>query len=249
MALICTYANQLPRRMKQLEQRVESLMGMLAPNTQPSTWTQTISSTTPLADTTSGASGSMPELFNAHTPLASYITPDESPHQSDLVTFTPYDPILAGIIREDEAVACLHEFHSSFCQQFPFVAVDAFTDARTLRTEQPFLFLAILTVTTYRMPTIQRILDEEFRDQVATRIIGHAHKGLELLQGLLVHTAFYHFFYRPGKQQLTLMVQLCVAAVQDLGVSRNVRAQHNTDPNKAVVEKRAILGTYYLAAE
>lgn len=235
--------------MKQLEQRVESLMGMLAKDPRAPAWIPSGSNATLDTDTTSSVSlSSIARPPVSHTSIASYTTPKELPHHLDPHTFTAYDPIEAGVVTDDQAAACLDEFRFSFCQQFPFVIVDA-CSARTLCKEKPFLFLAILTVTTYRTPTIQRILDEEFRDQVAIRIIGCAHKGLELLQGLLVHTAFYHFFYRPGKQQLTLMVQLCVAAVQDMGVSRNVRAQHNTDPRMAVVEKRAILGTYYLAAE
>ncbi|KAF1848917.1 uncharacterized protein K460DRAFT_364856 [Cucurbitaria berberidis CBS 394.84] len=235
-------------RMKQLEQRVESLMDMLASNGQTPTRSSMSDNTTPVALINSN---------NVPNIAANQVDPNRpsretpKPTSPDADVFTAYDPIKAGILNEDQADELLNDFRDSFTQHFPFVVVDASINASTLRLQQPFLFLSIMAATAYSTPTNQRILAEEFRDQVAIRIIGRAHKGLEILQGLLVHTAYYQYFYEPGKQQLALMMQLCVAMMQDLGLSKNTRKLLDTDSTleRAPAEKRAILGTYYLAAE
>ncbi|CAO2650118.1 Nn.00g014100.m01.CDS01 [Neocucurbitaria sp. VM-36] len=241
-------------RMKQLEQRVESLMGMLATNVQTPTKDPVEDNTTPATATNSVnfpnvATGQV----EADQPSRTYITPKETPNQnlSDIHAFTPYDPLDAGLLDDNQATQLLNEYRDSFTQQFPFVIVDASIDTDTFRHQQPFLFLSIMAATAYTTPPNQQILAREFRDQIAARIIGRSHKGLEILQGLLVHTAYYHFFYEPGKQQLALMMQMCVATMQDLGLSRNGRKTPTTGstPEKSPAEKRAILGTYYLAAE
>jgi hypothetical protein len=64
-------------------------------------------------------------------------------------------------------------------------------DAKSLRRSQPFLFHAVLTVTADRQPGLQIRLAAEFKEQVSYRIIRHAHKSLELLQGLLIYTAWW----------------------------------------------------------
>jgi len=68
----------------------------------------------------------------------------------------------------------------------------------------------------------------------------------------------YHFFYNPIEQQMAIMLQLCVAMVQDLGLSRNPRGKarkiilgeygHRPTHEQSLAEKRAFLGTYYLTA-
>lgn len=159
----------------------------------------------------------------------------------------------AGVIDERHAHRLVEEFKTSFVECFPFVVVDV--DASTLRREQPFLFHSILTVTSYASPQIQYLLSEELRRQLA-RIIEHARKSLEILQGLLVYGAWYHAFYHPASQQLAIVVQLCVALVQDLGLSRNGKSKPNKlsltgcgtqgGPKGTLSEKRALLGAYFL---
>ncbi|KAH7383846.1 hypothetical protein BKA66DRAFT_511923 [Pyrenochaeta sp. MPI-SDFR-AT-0127] len=187
---------------------------------------------------------------NSYNSSGLCITPEESPEQSPSDPCIAYDPVDDGLIDQVQANALLDDFRTSLIEQFPFVVLDVSADADTLRQQQPFLFLSIMTATTYKTPTLQHILAEKFRDQVAVRIVGSSHKGLEILQGLLVHAAYYQFFYRPRKQQLAVMLQLCIAMVQDLGQAKNTREHHNKSPTSSTsqAEKRALLGAYYLAA-
>lgn len=139
---------------------------------------------------------------------------------------------------------------------FPFVVVDANVPALRLRREQPFLFLSILTVTSHKSPRVQNLLSDELRRQLA-RVIEYSQKSLDILQGLLVYGAWYHAFYHPASQQLAILVQLCVALVQDLGISRSEKTKPGrsvneyamqSKPKGTLPEKRAFLGTFILTA-
>jgi hypothetical protein len=101
--------------------------------------------------------------------------------------FQPYDPVESGIISKAVASTLLDEFKTSFVSQFPFVVVPSNTGADDLRKNKPFLFLAIMAVTTYRNPLIQKALAIKLKAEIANRIIERSHKSLEILQGLLVY--------------------------------------------------------------
>lgn len=85
----------------------------------------------------------------------------------------------------------LQEFRLSYASAFPFVIVPPSVNGNALRRSQPFLFHAILTVTSRRQAGLQLTLSAKLREQVSIRVINHSHKSLELLQGLLVYTAWY----------------------------------------------------------
>jgi hypothetical protein len=232
--------------MKQLEQRVETLMGMLSASDTASDATAKGRSPVPAIE-------SRPSDMDATQPDASPkldVNLRDSLHRTLVDAFAVYDPVDLGLLKQDNAIVLLDEFRGDYTQYFPFVVLDASTELHALRCEQPFLFLSIMAVMTYRTPSIQHILAESFRDQIAARIVGCTLKGLEILQGLLVHSAYYHFFYKPGKQQLALMIQLCVATTQELGLGGKCkdRDMSNVAPILSAAENRAVLGTYYLAA-
>jgi hypothetical protein len=226
--------------MKQLEQRVESIVEILAGNGQPS---ERIPEHIPNPVSTQDST------YEPALAPQTYITPKESPRAPLAVEPSAFDPVEAGLLQESKAAQLFDEFRHDHPYVFPFVVVDEHIHVADFRRQQPFLFLSIMAAMAYRMPRTQILLGDAFRDEIAARIIGRSHKSLEILQGLLVHTAYYHFFYRPGIQQLALMVQLCVAMAQDFGVSKKWRAQHSTCHSfeKSVPGQRAMLGTYYLA--
>lgn len=234
----------ISRRVRQLEQCVERLIDLIAAK---NTTSGTCDSSVPvqLITPSSSASTDAPPPDSPNNPPARYWP--ESPN------FQAYDPVDAGAIDEQHAYRLVEEFKTAFVLSFPFVVVDS--DGPMLRQQQPFLFHAILAVTAYETPSIQQILSEELRRQVA-RVIEHSRKSLEILQGLLVYGAWYHAFYHPANQQLAIVIQLCVALVQDLGLSRNARLKPGrwavTDcgihgrPKGSLDEKRAYLGTFFL---
>ncbi|KAF2831676.1 hypothetical protein CC86DRAFT_142368 [Ophiobolus disseminans] len=232
-------------RVRQLEQRVESLIDLIA--TKNTTSTTPDSSTAPVQvvtpDSSAPTDGAPPD--SPPIPAPRYWV--ESPK------FKTFDPVEAGLLDEQHAYRLVEEFKTSFVESFPFVIIEG--DGSILQQQQPFLFHAILAVTSYATPRIQYRLSEELRRQLA-RIIEHSQKGLEILQGLLVYGAWYHAFFHPSNQQLAIIVQLCVALVQDLGLSRRTKPKPgkwavtdcsmNERPKGSLAEKRAYLGTFFL---
>jgi hypothetical protein len=233
-------------RVRQLEQRVESLIGLIAAK-ETDAPTKGHDSTAPTQTVTPESSLPIDE-----TP---HVSPTEqNPRPSmDLVTFEAYDPVDAGVISEQHAYRLVQEFQQYFVWTFPFVVVDV--DGPTLRRQEPFLFNAILTVTAYNTPPIQHMLSEQLRHQIG-RIVEYSRKSLGILQGLLVYGGWYHGFYHPATQQLTVVVQLCMALVQDLGLSKPTRIKpvkwSASDcsilkrPTGSLAEKRAFLGACFL---
>jgi hypothetical protein len=179
------------RRVKQLEQRVDTLIDLLAAGGQNLGVAQQTSGVSHFPTSTMDESSPQPTNDapeNEQQP-APYITPAETPESFgvDKEPFYPYDPVEAGVLTRDTASALLKEFGDSYVPSFPFVVVPPTTDADALRLNSPFLFLAIMTVTAYRTPAILRYLNKELKEQIATRLVRRSHKSLEILQGLLIY--------------------------------------------------------------
>lgn len=238
-------------RVRQLEQRVESLIDLIAAK---KTVVPIISATENTGPTHPFTPESSAES-NAPTDAATQALPIEqlTRPQLDAVAFQTYDPVTAGLIDEQHAYRLVDEFKKSFVWSFPFVVVEV--NGPTLRSQEPFLFHSILTVTAYDTPGLQCVLSDKLRHEIA-RIVEYSRKTLGILQGLLVYGGWYHGFYHPVTQQLTIVVQLCVALVHDLGLSKTAKPKPGkwpiTDcgtgrPKGTVAEKRAFLGTYVLS--
>ncbi|KAH4018226.1 hypothetical protein HBH61_198610 [Parastagonospora nodorum] len=238
-------------RVRQLEQRVESLMDLISAKNTEGTSTLASPSTTPIQVATPETSA----VSNTPTDDASCYSRSLTHTALQSAAFRFYDPVDAGAISEERAYRLLDEFKQHFVWAFPFIVVDV--DGPTLRRQEPFLFHAILTVTAYDTPGLQYVLSDKLRHEIG-RVVEHSKKSLGILQGLLVYGGWYHGFYHPASQQLTMIVHLCMAMVQDLGLSKNRKPKPvrrgapvcgggGTNQVKGTMhEKRALLGTYFL---
>lgn len=74
---------------------------------------------------------------------------------------------------------------------FPFVLVPSHGFVQSLNKERPALCLAILTVASYDSPPMQQALGERFNQLVCKRLATGQFASIELLQGLLIHLAWY----------------------------------------------------------
>jgi hypothetical protein len=236
--------------MKQLEQQVEALMGMVTNGQAHGLPLLPKGNTTESTTDSTGVLSIDTPTGHLYGPSQARSTSENLSSQSSETECATYDPVSNGLIDEETAVTLMDEFRNHYSHSFPFVVVDPSISVNTMRRQQPFLFLSMMAATAYKTPNIQRELAEEFRNEVAQRIVDCSHKGLETLQGLLIHSAYYQYFYHPGKQQLALMVQMCVATAQELGTSTRTtnRAAKASLPEVSLAEDRALLGTYYLAA-
>jgi hypothetical protein len=239
---------------------VDSLIGLLTPMGQATSAVPNSHPTTVSSDSCESEHSvtGCPHATATAIVIAStdYVTPADTPDEhsecSDAGEF--YDPVDAGILDRTSADSLLNKFRADWISSFPFVVIPDSFDVDILRRRQPFLFLAVMAVMTYETPKCQLALSEAFKQQMASRIISQSHKSLEILQGLLVYAGWYHCFYRPETQQIAVILQLCVAMVYDLGLSKNPGDRRNrmmfcdkVSPERTIAETRAFLGTYYLS--
>ncbi|KAF2144124.1 uncharacterized protein K452DRAFT_267286 [Aplosporella prunicola CBS 121167] len=180
--------------------------------------------------------------------------PDKSPSQTCPPTANsgPSDAV---------AERCLHQFQTYMAPYFPFVVIPQGTTIAQLRATKPFLLNAIVTVASYQNLDHQRKLGDGLMASVAHGLLMRGEKSLDMLQGLLVWLAWYHphLFVNPNT---TMILQLIVGLVIDLGLKRSSRAYGSERLESAITrsahgelanselrtseERRALLGAFYL---
>ncbi|CAK96740.1 uncharacterized protein An08g09620 [Aspergillus niger] len=105
---------------------------------------------------------------------------------------------------------------------FPFIEVPEVTTAASMAASQPFLLLAILTVSLTRKPLLQKRLDERFRRVLSERIIFYGEKSMDYVQGLLVYMAWRPLHIRPLSRQGSQFMQILVTMIIDLKLTENM---------------------------
>ena len=134
-------------------------------------------------------------------------------------------------------------------------------NAATLRVQAPFLFLAIANSFVDKTEDLQEKIFTKINETISKRIVMNGEKSLELLQGLIVILAWFHF-HTESVHQLSLIRHISISLVGDLGLDRppgkdpNLglkdelhchKPLSNTDFVGNLAARRAFLGTYYLA--
>lgn len=158
---------------------------------------------------------------------------------------------LGGLASADRQ---LEIFRRAFVNYFPFVVVPPKVSVEALRNDNPFLFLCIMAVTSFEDPILQRRLGKEIKQQVCDRLVMGCEASMDLLQGLLVFVAWYHYFCVPGKHQYFLVVQLCVNMCHELRLDLNEKGKRGLETAqtqggaRTPAEKRALLGTFCLTS-
>ena len=170
-----------------------------------------------------------------------------------------YDVVERGIITEELARILLDRFCTNGICQFPFVVLPSDAPLENIRRKSPVLFLAVVATMIYDDPLLQYRFGEELCQRAFQRVFTGTEKTLDLLQGLLVYTAWYCHFYRADRHQELLLSQLCVSLAYDLGIDRKKKQQTNrhnmyepvvdlqADPSLVNTQMRAVLGTYCIS--
>ncbi|KJK62998.1 GAL4 like protein [Aspergillus parasiticus SU-1] len=174
----------------------------------------------------------------------------------------PGDLLTIGILTLAQCNRLLDKFRMVKMPQFPFVIIPDSMNAISLRQEYPFLFVAIMTVSTEDRPSLQKDLNHEVKRTISTRIIMNNERNIDLLLGLLVYTAWYHYHWESMLPHMYLFLQLTITMVADLGLDRqpnftmqNIAASlgrpssaRQLVANHSAAGKRALLGTFYLCS-
>ncbi|KAJ5785028.1 transcriptional regulator family: Fungal Specific TF [Penicillium pulvis] len=229
-----------PRRVEALEQRVDQLMSQLAALTQQSMKTPSDHLNPPTNDS---ASTHDPELDSVDTDALIDAAQDPS-HGPDPPTTSAMEgqPSIVdrGLLSEAEGERLVTSFKCDFVNKFPFVLLQPGETADSLRRTQPFLFLCVVAATMGSVVPLRRIVADEIMKHVTLRIVARSERNLELLRGLLVHSAWYSYPAERHHPRLLLLIQFCVSISHDLGLHK--KANLTSD------EQRALLGTYWLSS-
>ena len=125
-------------------------------------------------------------------------TPDSSSHGAPRVESDNFgtnvvtkDVISRGLLSLETATRYFETFKTVLSPHFPFVVIPPSMSVHQLRQTKPFLFLAILASASYDDLSLQRILGDEVKKAVASRIILGGEVSFDSLQGLLVFLAWY----------------------------------------------------------
>ena len=183
------------------------------------------------------------------------------------------DELISNLIASGEAELLMKEFRL-MSASFPFVTIPQHLSSNDLHSERPMLFLAIMTVASWKSYSQQRRLDMIYRTELAHRTIISPRKTLGLVQSLLVYLSWYvvvdknglsyaeysryHFIFSHKTQQIFLLHHLVVGLALDIGLHQdyqpvdisNPQRQKPAPPSRKEERERyrAFLGCYYVSA-
>ncbi|KAL2826447.1 hypothetical protein BDW59DRAFT_65165 [Aspergillus cavernicola] len=163
-----------------------------------------------------------------------------------------------SLLPRDEAEMALYTFRTEMAPYFPFIVVHPHTTVSEMRRAKPFLFDAIAMVSCLDADR-QSEMAHMVSEHIGTLIITKGERNLDLLQGLLVCLAWYHFQLERGSQ-LCSVHHLAWVMLINLDLNRNPSlvnsmpmrdflgdtAKQNT--SHTLEEQRAYLGCFYMSA-
>ncbi|KAL2864769.1 uncharacterized protein BJX67DRAFT_360252 [Aspergillus lucknowensis] len=160
---------------------------------------------------------------------------------------------------DEEARSLLDTFRTEMTPYFPFIAIPLSTTVAELQRMKPFLLSTIIMVACVSDADRQLAMARKIREYVGASIITNGEKSVDLLQGLLVCLAWYHFQLELGSQ-INNFLHLAWAMVVDLGLNGKPSSIATVHPDgvwkdpaeqslhRTLDERRVYLGCFYLSA-
>ncbi|KIX07799.1 uncharacterized protein Z518_02453 [Rhinocladiella mackenziei CBS 650.93] len=164
---------------------------------------------------------------------------------------------------DGEAELILETYRSYMAPYFPFVVIPPNVDVNRFKEQKPVLFLTIAMVGCRHDRWQQSALGKRVREIISHKVLIKGEQSLDLLQGLLVYLAWYHFHLHLGNQ-LTNLTYLTISMMTDLGLYKEPNSKSRLryangslkhfrkDPTPAATrtleERRAFLGCFYTSA-
>ncbi|RFU29964.1 hypothetical protein B7463_g6352, partial [Scytalidium lignicola] len=162
---------------------------------------------------------------------------------------------------DDGGDELLNLFRDHMYAFFPFVVIPQTMTAKELYEQRPYLYHAILAITT-REPALQRARGKDIMRELAERYVVNGERTLDLLLGVLTYAGwcYYHFY---AVVNLTSLLSAAQTIIYDLGLHRPpikefpagmVKAairktsayQSILNPERTLEERRALLGCFFL---
>lgn len=92
-----------------------------------------------------------------------------------------------------EADEMLERYHRLAAHLSPFVVVPRDLTSNELRVQRPFLWKGVMMACTYLQGTRQRLVGEQFLEEISRAAFGTGETSLDVLQGLLLLVSWYAF--------------------------------------------------------
>ncbi|TVY15966.1 Transcriptional regulator WAR1 [Lachnellula arida] len=265
-------------RVNELEQKLESLVAMMAPTQADASGLE--DNTTPNVATYTEHLMETPDNIpqNTMVPQAQYPSKPWKTFQSfgghpfsipSTTSFTIFDDlqdvIARGLVTLEKAEDSVQHFRNT-ASNSPFVIISPDTSIDYLRRQKPFLLLTVLAMATINNMKLQKLLDQEIRDTLGRRVFMSGEKSLDLLQGILIYLTWHHFFFEPEHQQIYQLCQLANSMAIDLEITTSQRDRKHTpstsfnllsviaespvklSSSQDAEAKRAFLGCYYITS-
>ncbi|KAH7159860.1 hypothetical protein B0J13DRAFT_115092 [Dactylonectria estremocensis] len=263
-------------RTAQLEEKLDDLVSILRATqssnqlTPPSAPTSSFAASSSMALTsrldslaaaaTSSTSQSLPSLMSSSIPNAFGHANSAEP-----ASITSAAPDINETYQLPEPTPAEAEIYFSkfreWLKNFPFMILSPGTTAASLREERPFLWLAIMNITTMSAPQ-QLLMKERVREEVATRVIINHERTMDVLLGLITYLAWATMTSGPGTRPFIITYsQLAVAVTYDLSLTRApIEEQYFTVCFKvwggrppaprlrSMEERRAVLALWFLTS-
>lgn len=165
------------------------------------------------------------------------------------------DELVQQLLSTHAADALVNEYRQ-MSVSFPFVIIPPRVSAHDIHASRPMLFLAIMTVASWRDTTRQKALDLIYRRELATRTMVYPRRTLGLVQGVLVYLSWYHFVFSHKTQQIFFLHHLAIGLALDIGLHQDYQPLNIANrpppppppPEEQRERHRAFLGCYYLAS-
>jgi hypothetical protein len=157
---------------------------------------------------------------------------------------TPQDAIPPDT---DEALLTLYT--NQLVPSFPFVPLRQGTTPAQLQTQRPFLWRVIRMISSLRSHRSMHGQSFLIMQHISEAVCIRGERSLDLLQGLLLCVAFYHY-HCLVHGQFNNLTMLALAIVGDLNLAKppKPKTANAAEMVRTSDEKRALLGAWYLSS-
>lgn len=186
--------------------------------------------------------------------VVTFVRPASPP--SSTSTPPTLQDVSAHYVPEETAEEQLHLFRREFLTKFPFVHLPVTMTAYELRSQKPFLWLVIMSLTT-KLYAQQFAMEKTIYKIISQRILCEHRADMDLLLGLVCFGSWFHFF-KEDKPFMTTISQLAVSLAFDLDLHHDPASQRDkfirllgqtTDRRVGTMEeRRTILAVFHLTS-
>lgn len=218
-------------RVGDLERRIEHLIAAVNRKTGSESKDSPFNSN---AQTPAFANAALPGNGDGVHPRSSLDHRSSPTDQTSGQTATPTDVVGQGLLSMSKAVAFFDVFRNEMIPHYPLIAFRPSTTAQEIREARPVLFLVIMAAAAATTdPDLARVLNKEILRIFAEKVVVAGERSVELVQSLLLFSAWYFAPDEYAEMRFTWFAQLAATMAQDLALDQDWRNEPTTVPDSS----------------